>query len=140
MTDKVLLVTAPDDTSIDAIRILLVDLVPEHTQIISDALNEFTSIPNIVTYIWRHGDAVDWMMDKKHKSHCVIFNAHSEDHIIIGYMAAQSNAHYFGTLKTFDKVNNNAIYTVNDCVSIINNLITRYEQNTDWQSCNAERK
>ena len=49
MTDKVLLVTAPDDTPIDAIRILLVDLVPEHTQMISDALNEFTSIPNIVT-------------------------------------------------------------------------------------------
>jgi hypothetical protein len=94
---------------------------------ISDALNEFTSIPNIVTYIWRHGDAVDWMMDKKHKSQCVIFNAHSDQHMIIGYMAAQSNSHYFGTLKTFDKVNNNAIYTVNDCVNIINNLITRYE-------------
>ena len=127
MSDKVLLVTAPDDTPIDAIRILLVDLTPEHTQVISDALNEFTSIPNIVTYIWRTGDPVDWMLDKKHKSHCIIFNADCVNHMILGYMAAQSNSHYFGTLKTLQSVNNNAIYNVNDCVNLINNLIIRYE-------------
>jgi hypothetical protein len=127
MSDKVLLVTAPDDTPIDAIRILLVDLTPEHTQLISDALNSFVSIPNIVTYIWRHGDSVDWMLDKKHKSHSIIFNADCEDHMVTGYMAAQSNSHYVGTLKTLRNVNNNAIYNVNDCVTIINNLIIRYE-------------
>ena len=127
MSDKVLLVTAPDDTPIDAIRILLVDLTPEHTQVISDALNEFTSIPNIVTYIWRTGDPVDWMLDKKHKSHCIIFNADCANHMILGYMAAQSNSHYFSTLKTLQSVNNNAIYNVNDCVNLINNLIIRYE-------------
>ena len=127
MSDKVLLVTAPDDTPIDAIRILLVDLTPEHTQLISDALNEFTSIPNIVAYIWRTSDPVDWLLDKKHKSHTIIFNADSEDHMITGYMAAQSNSHYFGMLKTLRNVNNNAIYNVNDCVSLINNLIIRYE-------------
>jgi len=127
MSDKVLLVTAPDDTPIDAIRILLVDLAPEHTQLISDALNEFTAIPNIVAYIWKLGDSVDWLLDKKHKSHSIIFNADSEDHMITGYMAAQSNSHYFGMLKTLRNVNNNAIYNVNDCVSLINNLIIRYE-------------
>jgi hypothetical protein len=127
MSDKVLLVTAPDDTPIDAIRILLVDLAPEHTQLISDALNEFTSIPNIVTYIWRTGDPVDWLLDKKHKSHSIIFNADCENYMILGYMSAQSNSHYFGTLKTLHTVNNNAIYNVNDCVNLINNLIIRYE-------------
>ena len=127
MIDKVLLVTAPDDTPIDAIRILLVDLTPEHTQVISDALNEFTAIPNIVTYIWRTGDSVDWLLDKKHKSHSIIFNADSEDHMITGYMAAQSNSQYFVILKTLRNVNNNAIYNVNDCVKLINNLIIRYE-------------
>lgn len=127
MSDKVLLVTAPDDTPVDAIRILLVDLTPEHTQVISNALNEFTSIPNIVTYIWRTGDSVDWLLDKKHKSHSIIFNADCENHMILGYMSAQSNSHYFGTLKTLHTVNNNAIYTVNDCVNLINNLIIRYE-------------
>jgi hypothetical protein len=127
MSDKVLLVTAPDDTPIDAIRILLVDLTPEHTQLISDALNEFTSIPNIVTYIWRTGDPVDWLLDKKHKSHSIIFNADCENYMILGYMSAQSNSHYFCTLKTLHTVNNNAIYNVNDCVNLINNLIIRYE-------------
>lgn len=127
MSDKVLLVTAPDDTPIDAIRILLVDLTPEHTQVISNALNEFTSIPNIVTYIWKNGDSIDWLLDKKHKSFCIIFNADCENHMILGYMSAQSNSHYFGTLKTLRNVNNNAIYNVNDCVNLINNLIIRYE-------------
>ena len=127
MTDKVLLVTAPDDSAIDAIRILLVGLDQGHTQVISDALNQFTSIPNIVAYIWQQGDSVDWLLDKKHKSHAIIFNSDCENHMIVGYMAAQSNSHYFGILKTLQAVNNNAIYNVNDCVNIINNLIIRYE-------------
>ena len=127
MSDTVLLVTAPDDTPIDAIRILLVDLSPDHTQVISDAFNSFTSIPNLVTYIWKDGDSIDWMLDKKHKSHCIIFNADCENQMITGYMAAQSNSHYFGMLKTLRNVNNNAIYNVNDCVTLINNLIIRYE-------------
>jgi hypothetical protein len=127
MTDKVLLVTAPDDSPIDAIRILLVDLTQDHTQLISDAINQFTSIPNIVAYIWHPSDPTDWLLDKKHKSHAVVFNADCENHIITGYMAAQSNSHYFGTLKTLRNVNNNAIYNVNDCVNLINNLIIRYE-------------
>ena len=127
MSDKVLQVTAPDDTAIDAIRLLLVDLAPEHSQLISDALNEFTAIPNIVAYIWKSGDSIDWLLDKKHKSHSIVFNAESNDHMIVGYMSAQLNSHYFGMLKTLRNVNNNAIYNVNDCVSLINNLIIRYE-------------
>ena len=127
MSDKVLLVTAPDDTAIDAIRLLLVDLAPEHSQLISDALNEFTAIPNIVAYIWKSGDSIDWLLDKKHKSQSIVFNAESNDHMIVGYMSAQLNSHYFGMLKTLRNVNNNAIYNVNDCVSLINNLIIRYE-------------
>ena len=89
MTDKVLLVTAPDDSPIDAIRILLVDLTQDHTQLISNAINQFTSIPNIVAYIWHPSDPTDWLLDKKHKSHAIVFNADCENHIITGYMAAQ---------------------------------------------------
>jgi hypothetical protein len=127
MSDRILLVTTPDDTPVDAIRILLVDLAPEHTQLISDALNQFTSIPNIVAYVWKEGDSIDWLLDKKHKSHSIIFNANCENHLIIGYMSAQSNSHYFGVLKLLQNVNRNAIYNVNDCVNVINNLIIRYE-------------
>ena len=127
MTDKVLLVTAPDDTPIDAIRILLVDLDPNQTQIISDALNEFASIPNLVFYVWKDGDSVDWLLDKKHKSHSIIFNGNSNNHLILGYITAQLNSHYFGILKTLQSANNNAIYTVDNVVNIIENLIIRYE-------------
>ena len=127
MTDKVLLVTAPDDTPVDAIRILLVDLNAEQSQIISDAINQFASIPNVVFYVWKNGDSIDWLLDKKHKSHSIVFNADCENHLILGYIVAQLNSHYFGILKTLQPVNNNAIYTVNDAVNIINNLIIRYE-------------
>ena len=127
MSDKVLLVTAPDDVSVDAIRILLVDLEPDQSQLISDAVNKFSSIPNIVFYVWKAGDSVDWLIDKKHKSHSIVFNAGCNDHLILGYITAQLNSHYFGILKTLHQVNNNAIYSVDDVVNIIDNLIIRYE-------------
>jgi hypothetical protein len=127
MSDKILLVTAPDDSPVDAIRLLLVGLTPEHTQMISDTFTELASIPNFVLYIWQPGDDTDWLLDKKHKSHAIIFNADCQSDTIIGYMAAQSNSHYFGVLKTLKNVNNNAIYNTDDCSSIVNNLIIRYE-------------
>ena len=127
MTDKVLLVTSPDDTVVDAVRLLLVDLSPEHTKLISDALGTFTAVPNIVVYMWKMGDPIDWLFDKKQKSQAIIFNADCYNELIIGYLAAQSKSYYFGTLKTLQKVNNNAIYNTDECISIINNLLMRYE-------------
>lgn len=127
MTDKVLLVTSPDDTPIDAIRILLIDLDPSQSQLVSDAVNKFSSIPNLVFYIWKSGDPIDWLVDKKHKSHSIFFNANSDNDLVLGYIIAQLNSHYFGILKSFRQVNNNAIYTVDDIVNIIENLIIRYE-------------
>lgn len=128
MSDKILLVTAPDDSPVDAIRILLVGLTPEHTRMISDTFTGLASIPNFVLYIWQPGDSIDWLLDKKHKSHSIIFNADClYNDLVIGYMAAQSNSHYFGVLKTLRNINNNAIYNTDDCASIVNNLIIRYE-------------
>ena len=127
MTDKVLVVTSPDDTVVDAVRLLLVDLSPEHTQIISDALGTFTAAPNIVVYMWKMGDPIDWLFDKKQKSQAIIFNADCYNELIIGYLAAQPRSYYFGTLKTLQKVNNNAIYNTDECISIIDNLLIRYE-------------
>jgi len=127
MSDKVLLVTAPDDTSIDAIRILLVNLTQDQTQIISDTIKEFTSIPNLVLYVWNDDHEYSWLFDKKQKSQIIIFNAESANDLVVGYLAAHHKSHYFGTLKTLAIVNKNAIYNVNDCVNLLNNLIIRYE-------------
>ena len=64
MPDKVLVVTFPDDVIIDAKRILLFDPTAEQTQLISSCLsaNEFGC--DIVFYIWRFGDDIDWLLDK----------------------------------------------------------------------------
>ena len=125
MANKILLVTSPDDSLLDGIRVLLIDLSPEQTQLVSDALTALEEIPNIVVYIWKNGESNDWLLDKKHKSNAVIFNADSENQTIVGYMAAQHNSYYFGTLKSLSKANNSAIYTTDDCFSILTDIINK---------------
>jgi len=68
MTDKVILVTPPDDILIDGIRILLVDLNSSQTQLISDALNRLTGDTTVISYMWNSKDNIDWLLDKKLKS------------------------------------------------------------------------
>jgi hypothetical protein len=126
MSNKVLLVTPPDDVLLDGIRILLVDLVPEQQQIISDALTQLDSIPNVILYVWNSTNDINWLLDKKSKSDAIIFNADSENDVIIGYMAAQSNSHYFGTLKILSMVNKSTIYDTDQVLIILENKIKQY--------------
>ncbi len=120
MTDSVILVTDPDDIQVDGLRLLLVDLNVDQNQIVSDALAQSSGFGSIVSYIWRSGDSPDWLLDKKHKSELIIFNADSENDIIIGYMAAQKYSYYFGTLKILSPVNNRNIYNADDVTKILN--------------------
>lgn len=127
MTDKVIVVTQPDDILIDGLRLLLVDLRPDQTQIISDSLTISTTIPTTITYIWNQGDSIDWLMDKKHKSDIIVFNASSENDIIIGYMAAQLNSYYFDTLRSLGNVNNSNILNVDQFSSILESTIKKIQ-------------
>jgi len=120
MTDSVILVTDPDDVQVDGLRLLLVDLNVDQNQIVSDSLARSEGFGSIVSYIWRSGDSVDWLLDKKHKSDLIIFNADSENDIIIGYMAAQKYSYYFGTLKILSPANNRNIYNADDVTKILN--------------------
>jgi hypothetical protein len=124
--DKVILVTAPDDLLVDGIRILLVDLDGEQQQIISNALTELSTMPAMILYLWNTSNPVNWLLDKKIKSDVIIFNANSENDVIIGYMAAQRNSYYFGTLKSLSEVNKSAIYTVDQVSTILENIIKQY--------------
>jgi hypothetical protein len=126
MSNKVLLVTPSDDVLLDGIRILLVDLIPEQQQIISDALTQLVSIPNIILYVWNSTNDINWLLDKKSKSDTIIFNAANENDVIIGYMAAQSNSHYFGTLKILSMVNNSTIYNIDQVLTILENTIKQH--------------
>jgi hypothetical protein len=127
MTDKVYLVTAPDDVLLDGARMLLVDLTQEQTQLVSTALTQSNDIPTLIAYVWNNGDSSDWLLDKKHKSDVIVFNAESENQTVVGYMAAQPNSYYFGTLKSLHNANKSAIYNTDDCVTIIDKTLRNYE-------------
>jgi hypothetical protein len=126
MTDKVLLVTAPDDVLDEGLRILLVDLDPNQQQLVSDALTRLETIPTIVMYVWNSSYDSDWLLDKKYKSNLIFFNANSENDVIIGYMAAQLHSFYFGNLKILSNVNKNAIYDTEQIFNLMENVIEQY--------------
>ena len=126
MSNQVIVVTSPDDVQNDGIRLLLIDLTSDQTQLISDALTQMENIPTIITYVWNSVDSFDWMISKKHKSDIIFFNADSENDITVGYMAAQLNSYYFGTLKLLGHVNNSAIYTTNQLIDILEKIIGQY--------------
>ena len=126
MTDKIILVTPPDDLLEDSVRILALDLEAAQSQILSDSLISLDNIPNIVVYVWKNGDDTTWLFDKKPKADLIIFNANSENQTLIGYFAAQKNSYYFGDLKTLHTVKKSAIYTVDHCINILEETIKNY--------------
>lgn len=126
MSDKVIIVTPPDDIQVDGLRILLVDLTPDQTNIISQSLTRLDTIPTTITYVWNTSNDISWLLDKKHKSFLIFFNADSENDAIIGYMAAQVNSYYFGNLKSLSQVNQNAIYDTEQIFNLMENVIQQY--------------
>jgi len=126
MIDKILLVTEPDDVVQDGVRILTVDLSREHNQIISDSLSEISLFPNIIIYSWTIGNDVSWLVDKSRKSQLIIFNAESQDQTIVGYMAARSNAFYFGNLRSLNQVNRSVVFDTNDTKEILTKTMNLY--------------
>lgn len=128
MSNKLSLVTAPDDIPQDSLRVLLVSLTGDQTKIISDVLTEFDNIPNTVLYVWNVTDSTEWLFDKKNKSDIIIFNASQDNQELVGYLAAQPNSYYFGVLRTLGIINNNIIHDMNQCFELIKETITAYEQ------------
>jgi hypothetical protein len=127
MNSKVILVTDPDDVPFDGVRLLLVNLTADQTQLLSTALSKINNLPMVVLYIWNNSSS-DWLFDKKHKSQHIIFNAEHENQLITGYMSAQRNSSYFGILKNLAKVNTKAIYSIDDCIKLLETVIGTYEQ------------
>ena len=119
MTAEVLLVTNPDDVLCDGYRILAVDLNLDQSTILSDSLLSSSCEEKIILYSWNSRDNLEWLIDKKHKSHLVIFNAESENQTLVGYLSAQKNSHYFGTLKTLGPICKNDIYSYDGCFNLL---------------------
>ena len=125
MSDKILVVTPPDDTLINGIRILHVELNEEQSVIVSSALMNSNTQHTVINYVWKMGDSVEWLMDKVIKSDFILFNADSPNNgvtdLIIGYIAAQPNSYYFGNLRALNLVNSSVIYNSDQIINILEN-------------------
>jgi hypothetical protein len=123
MTEKILVVTPPDDTLLNGIRILHVELTEEQSQIVSTALLNSNIQHTVINYVWKMGDSVTWLMDKVVKSDFILFNADTTNNgateLIIGYIAAQPNSYYFGTLRDLNLVNNSVIYNSDQIINLL---------------------
>ena len=136
MTNKILIVTPPDDSLLQGIRITHVQLNEEQSNIISNALLQ-TSLPNtIINYVWKMGDRVEWLLDKIAKSDIVFFNADTQYNgaieLIIGWTAAQPQSYYFGSLRDLHLANNNVLYGSDDVLNLLEKISTKktFETNT----------
>lgn len=126
MTEKLLLVTAPDDTLENGVRIAVVGLSAEHGSLVSQALGELETPPCVVTYVWNESDSIEWLIDKLYKSKIVLFNAEIENQTLAGYLASKPNAYYFGTLRSLNIVNTSAIHDLNQCKNILERTFEKY--------------
>lgn len=128
MTDKILVVTSPDDVTLDGIRILAVNLTQEQGQLISTALLQFDNFNvTIINYVWKNSNDPSWLLDKKFKSDVIFFNADDNNNTVVGYMAAQSKSYYFGTLKDLHLANDRAIYSTEDVLTLLETIVKKHE-------------
>ena len=125
MSDKILVVTPPDDTLINGVRILHVELNEEQSMIVSSALINSNTQHTTINYVWKMGDSIEWLLDKVPKSNFILFNADRPNNgateLIIGYIAAQPNSYYFGTLRDLNLVNSSVIYNSDQIINILEN-------------------
>jgi hypothetical protein len=131
MSDRILVVTPPDDTLLQGIRIIHVELTEEHSSIVSNALMQ-TMLPHtIINYVWKIGDPIQWLMDKIVKGDLIIFNAEPVNNgameLIIGWVAAQPRSYYFGNLKDLHMVNDRAIYSVEEILTLLEKVSNHHE-------------
>ncbi len=128
MTDRILVITAPDDVSLDGIKILAVNLTQEQGQVVSNALLQFDNFNvNVINYVWKTGEDISWLLDKKSKSDVIIFNADVNDNTVTGYLSAQSKSCYFGTLKDLYLANDRAIYSIEDVLTLLEIIVKKHE-------------
>lgn len=128
MVDKLVMVTPPDDVYLDGLRLLLVDLKTYQEELISRSLIESNQDLTIISYVWRSGEDLNWLLDKKKKSHFTIFNAESENQILIGYLSAFKYSYYIGNLRDLNIVNDRDIFNQEDCSRIITYHAEKYER------------
>lgn len=123
MSNQVFLISDPDDVHQDGVRVLFVNLDQEQTQFVSACLTELEQLPTVIIYVWNTGDDVEWLLDKKHKSSFILFNADNINDIINGYLAAHKNSYYLGTLRALNKANVNQINSKDQLIDLLERVV-----------------
>lgn len=120
MTERVILVTDPDDVFLSGVRMLFVNLTPEQQTLVSETLGKVDSTSTVIAYLWNSSNPVSWLLDKHTKCDIIISNADCDtSQMILGYIVAQPNSYYFGTLKDLHLVNDRAIYNAEQLFNIL---------------------
>lgn len=119
-----MVVTPPDDVLIDAKRVLLFDPTVEQTQLISSCLSANDFGCDIVFYIWRLGDDLDWLFDKILKYDVAILNADTQDQGLLGYLFAKSNSYYIGNIRSLTNLKKSAVLDVDHLNTILRERLT----------------
>ena len=128
MTDRILVVTAPDDTLQDGIRIAHVNLSQEHSQLISQALLQSNLPHTIINYVWNQGDSKSWLFDKIFKTNLVFFNADydQETALLTGWISSNPRSYYFGNLRDLNIVNDRVLYNSDDILNLLEKTVKSY--------------
>lgn len=126
MTNRIVLVTQPDDVFDLGIRILVIDLTIEQSNELSEALKNLDTEDDIIVYKWTFGDDIQWCIDKIYKADLIFFNAESQNQTLAGFLAAQKKSAYFGNLMSLNSVNKSVVYDRDSCLNFFNQKL-KYE-------------
>ena len=121
MTDKILVITAPDDILQSGIRIAHINLTQPQSQSISQALMQSTLPHTVINYVWNQGDSKLWLFDKIPKTDLILFNADCdiESSMLIGWLSADPRSYYFGDLRDLNIVNDRVLYNSDDILKLL---------------------
>ena len=124
VTAKILVITPPDDTVLQGLRITHVNLTNEQTAIVSQAILKNNLSHNVINYVWHIGNPISWLLQMKSKSNLIIFNADSdtESDMITGYLAADPRSYYFGTLRDLHVANDRVILNSDEILNLLETI------------------
>lgn len=137
--NKVTIVTPPDDILQDGVRVLTYDLNSTQNDIVSQAIRDVQK--DIIVYIAKATDTVQWTLDKKQKCSILILNAESENQTMVGYLAAQPNSYYLGNLKSLKDVNTRELTSIESIKQLMEEQTTymkNYNRNRGNQNWKAQ--
>jgi len=122
MTDKITIVTYPDDYLQNGHRILFVDLDNAQKEMLSRSLLYSHSDDNLICYSYQDSEDVSWVIDKSIKSQLIVVNADSQNQTLIGYLLSKSNCYYVGNLKGLNSIIDKVIHDSDQFIDILNKI------------------